>query len=135
MSNKPNEIRESKNKLKINLKKFAQSKYGCIFVPEIKLNTKTIEIMKSIYVAQLSEDGLDKQVYSNIKSLYNGVLETGYKCETIRYINDSVKFNYSNLVKMVKKSQNDGRYYANVYIENESEYGTIHINELPIKSN
>jgi hypothetical protein len=47
LSCKPNEIRQSKNKLKINLKKFAQSKYGCIFVPAIKLNTKT-KIMENL---------------------------------------------------------------------------------------
>ena len=51
LSNKPNEIRESKNKLKINLKKFAQLKYGCRFVPAIKLKTKT-NIMKANFLIE-----------------------------------------------------------------------------------
>jgi hypothetical protein len=51
LSCKPNKIRQSKNKLKINLKKFAQSKYGCIFVPAIKLNIKT-NIMKTFLSKQ-----------------------------------------------------------------------------------
>lgn len=91
--------------------------------------------MKTIFVVQLSEDGLDMQVYSNVKSLYNGMLDTGYSCETIRYINDSVKFSYANLVKMIKLSRNNDKYYANVYIENSNGYGTLTATELPIKSN
>jgi len=91
--------------------------------------------MKAIFVVELSEDGLDRQVYSNVKSLYNGLLDTGYTCETIRYINDSVKFSYINLVKMIKLSRNEGKYYAKVYIENSIGYGTLTATELPIKSN
>lgn len=88
--------------------------------------------MKAIFVVELSEDGLDRQVYSNVKSLYNGLLDTGYTCETI---NDSVKFSYANLVKMIKLSRNEGKYYAKVYIENSRGYGTLTATELPIKSN
>jgi hypothetical protein len=91
--------------------------------------------MKTIFVIELSEDGLDRQVYSNVKSLFNGVLDTGYTCEGIRYVNNSVKFSYANLVKMIKLSRNNDKYYASVYIENSNGYGTIHITELPIKSN
>jgi len=91
--------------------------------------------MKTIFVVQLSEDGLDRQVYSNVKSLYNGILDTGYNCETVRYVNNSIKFSYANLVKMIKLSKNEGKYYATVYVENSNDYGTITVSELPIKSN
>jgi hypothetical protein len=90
--------------------------------------------MKAIFVVELSEDGLDSIAYSNIKALYNGLTETGYKTETIRYVNHEVKFSYPNLVKMIKESRQNDKYYAQVYIGNNSGYATMTITELPIKT-
>lgn len=91
-------------------------------------------IMKAIYVIELSEDGLDINAYSNIKALYNGLTETNYKTETVDYLGEIVKFSYANLVKMLRKSGQDGKYYEKVYVGNKSGYATITITQLPIKT-
>jgi len=39
--------------------------------------------MKSIYIITLSEDGIFNAVFTNKKALYNGILETEYKVQTV----------------------------------------------------
>ena len=82
-----------------------------------------------IYSVYLSEDGLMSQVYTNIKALYNGILEHGYEAKTImirsRETNESahyggrfteVKFTYANLVKGLRESSDGGKLYERLTI-------------------
>jgi hypothetical protein len=90
--------------------------------------------MKSVYVVELSEDGLDIYTYSNIKALYNGLNEVSYNKETIGIGDDAVKYSYANLVKALRKSGEDGRYYERAHVGNKNGYATISITQLPIKT-
>lgn len=69
------------------------------------------------------------QVYTNIKALYNGIVEYGYEAETITMVNKpadrsniqeykftDVKFTYANLVKALRESSDGGRLYERATI-------------------
>lgn len=90
--------------------------------------------MKAVYVVELSEDGLDIYTYSNIKALYNGLNEISYNKGTIGLGDDVVKYSYANLVKALRKSSQDGKYYEKAYIGNNQGYASITITQLPIKT-
>ena len=90
--------------------------------------------MKSVYIVELSEDGLDIYVYSNIKALYNGLNEISYQKETIGLGDDVVKYSYANLVKQLRKSSQGGKYYERAFIGNNSGYANITITQTPIKT-
>lgn len=88
-----------------------------------------------IYTIYLSEDGLQTECYTNIKALYNGIMETGYinGGEQVGFYTESVKFNYANLVKKLKESTQNNKYYANVQILEGTET-KIYIKEMQIKT-
>ena len=70
---------------------------------------------KSVFAIRMSEDGNAQEVFTNIKALYAGIVETGYECENIRVFDGdlktkSVPFNYANLVKVVRISQDKNRF-------------------------
>jgi len=87
-----------------------------------------------IYSVNKSEDGLMTQVYTNIKALYNGITEYGYNAETITMVSrpddradalgykfTDVKFTYTNLVKALRDSSDNGRLYERVTINCERD--------------
>ena len=83
-----------------------------------------------IYSIQMSEDGLNRQVYTNIKALYNGILATDYTPIVVTMVEETspmytytdIKFTYANLVKVLRHSSNDGKRYesAGIGCENGS---------------
>jgi hypothetical protein len=87
-----------------------------------------------IYSVNKSEDGLMTQVFTNIKALYNGIIDNGYVAETITLVRTpkdradmygykftDVKFTYANLVKALRESSNGGRFYESVTINCEND--------------
>ena len=87
-----------------------------------------------IYSVNKSEDGLMTQVFTNIKALYNGIVEYGYNAETITMVSrpedrsnmqgykfTDVKFTYANLVKALRDSSDGGRLYERVTINCERD--------------
>lgn len=91
--------------------------------------------MKKAYLIRMSEDGNMPYVYTNVKALFNGILETGYSANYIcdmdeKYNWVNSKFTYSNLVKALKKEQG-----ARIYPEtNAGGYGSLEIQEVLILS-
>ena len=91
--------------------------------------------MKKAYLIRMSEDGNDRYVYTNIKALYNGIIDTGYDVKYICHIDDNnkwinISFTYANLVKDFKK-------YAGTHLYKEINadgYGSLEIQEISIKS-
>ncbi len=89
----------------------------------------------------MSEDGLKRQVYTNIKALYNGILETGYTPIVVTMVEETspvytytdIKFTYSNLCKVLRHSSKNGERYetAGIGCENGSY---LSIQEHPIVS-
>ena len=89
----------------------------------------------------MSEDGLRRNVYTNIKALYNGILETGYTPIVVTFVEETtpfytytdIKFTYANLVKVMRHSSKNGKRYelAGIGCENGSY---ISIEEHPIVS-
>lgn len=70
-----------------------------------------------IYSVKLSEDGTARQVYTNIKALYNGIETYGYTPKSIHIdANNDMPYNYNNLLKAIKDSSKDGQYYAIAFI-------------------
>jgi hypothetical protein len=111
----------------------------------IHVLTKHNKDMK-IYSVHLSEDGLMTQVYTNIKALYNGLVDKGYTAETITMIdrpsdrNDTqgykftdVTFTYANLVKALRKSSENGKLYERVTINCERG-NLMYVSEHPVVS-
>lgn len=90
---------------------------------------------KFLFALELSEDGLWHEVYTNIKSLYNGIVKTGYNCTIIEgYENEKlyeVPFTYNNLVKEVRKNQERNRVCSCTVSNGHSQ---ITVSELVMKS-
>lgn len=99
-----------------------------------------------IYSVNKSEDGLMTQVFTNIKALYNGIIENGYIAETITmvirpddrsniqgYKFKDVKFTYANLVKALRDSSDGGRLYEGVTINCEND-NSMYISEHQVLS-
>ena len=97
--------------------------------------------MKTIYSIYMSEDGLRRNVYTNIKALYKGILETGYTPIVVTFVEETspvytytdIKFTYANLLKVMRHSSKNGERYelAGIGCENGSY---INIQEHPIVS-
>jgi len=92
--------------------------------------------MKKAYIIRMSEDGNDQFVYTNIKVLFNGIIETGYDVQYIMIYNPDtrtstdLKFTYSNLVKALKN-----RSVSWLYKEvNGGGYGSLEIQEVSIRT-
>jgi hypothetical protein len=94
--------------------------------------------MKKAYLIRMSEDGNDRYVYTNIKALYNGIIDTGYDVNYIslsrmtngRFELYDIKLTYANLVNELKKTTN-----LHLYKETEnSGYGSLEIQEVSIKT-
>jgi hypothetical protein len=72
----------------------------------------------------MSEDGLKRQVYTNIKALYNGILATDYTPIVVTMVEETspmytytdIKFTYANLVKVLRHSSRNGKSYENAGI-------------------
>jgi hypothetical protein len=90
-----------------------------------------------IYTIRMSEDGLDINCFTNIKALYNGILQTGYVTEndnaTLGYYGGLIKFNYPNLVKELNKNSQNKKYYSRAYINCENN-NSLEIQEMNINS-
>lgn len=88
--------------------------------------------MKTIYTIYMSDDGLNQFATKNVKALYNEILETGYKANNFFEVEDGQQirkpFNYSNLLKTVKKRKDENHFYI-AHIECDGG-GTITINAL-----
>jgi len=102
------------------------------------LNTNDMKIY-SIY---MSEDGISRRVYTNVKALYNGILETGYTPIVVTMVDETsqiykyidLKFTYANLCKVLRHSSNDGKRYetAGIGCDNGS-YLTIKEHQIVSK--
>ena len=77
----------------------------------------------------MSHDGLAKEVYTNMKALYNGIMNTGYTPSVItmyevsesgRTLTD-LTFNYKNLCKVLRASSRGGKFYENAGIGCEGD--------------
>jgi hypothetical protein len=70
-----------------------------------------------IYSVKLSEDGTARQVYTNIKALYNGIETYGYTPKSVHVVNNAdMPYTYENLLKAIKASSSNGKYYAIAFI-------------------
>lgn len=94
--------------------------------------------MKNVFLIKMSEDGNCSEVFTNIKALYNGISDTGYKCQAISVWNDelnrtqSFKFNYGNLVAAIRMSQGRNRFtMCDILCEGNSY---LEIQELSIRT-
>ncbi len=91
--------------------------------------------MKKAYLIRMSEDGNMPYVYTNVKALFNGIIETGYNVNYICIMDDNykwinLKLTYSNLVKALKKE-----YITRLHVEiNAGGYGSLEIQEVSIKT-
>lgn len=94
--------------------------------------------MKKAYIIRMSEDGNDCYVYTNIKALHNGIINTGYDVNYIslsrttngRFELYDLKLTYANLVSELKKTAS-----LHLYKETEcSGYGSLEIQEVSIKT-
>jgi hypothetical protein len=86
-----------------------------------------------IYSLLLSEDGLNHDVYTNVKAMFNGIekLGDGYMPTIIsmydRKANEGkgarleLKYSYANLVKAIRISTTEGKYYAHLDLECDNE--------------
>jgi len=86
----------------------------------------------SIFTITTSEDGLDNYYYTNIKALYNGILETGLEPKTVLIYDGNNKrieksFNYANLTNLIRSQQSRNRFCVAII---ECESGGIDVNEL-----
>ena len=74
--------------------------------------------MKKVYIVRLSEDGVQNEVFTNVKALYNYLEHerSSYieKAETVGY--ESKKYSYQNLVNCLKRQSSVGIYYGNYCI-------------------
>ena len=98
-----------------------------------------------IYSLLLSEDGLNHDVYTNVKAMFNGIEELGDGyMPTIISVHDrkanegkgawlKLKYSYANLVKAIRISTTEGKYYASLTLENDYEV-LIEINQHRIVS-
>lgn len=77
-----------------------------------------------IYSVTLSEDGTARELYTNVKALYNGINTYGYSTKSVHVVNNAdLPYNYENLLKAIKASSHNGEFYAIAFItcENGSE--------------
>jgi hypothetical protein len=89
----------------------------------------------------MSHDGLAKEVYTNMKALYNGIIKTGYNPTTVTIMEISkegrtftdVAFNYKNLCKALKNSSRNGQVYEHAEIGCEGD-SCINVEEHQIVS-
>ena len=89
--------------------------------------------MKFVYAINMSEDGIHTKVFSNIKALFNGITEIGYKPLTVNtHKTEKIVYNYNNLVKLIRSSQEKNRVYL-CYIQCENG-GTLDIMEFSLHS-
>ena len=59
--------------------------------------------MKKAYLIKMSEDGVNPYVYTNVKALFQGIIDTQYEVKFICNYNDKlIPLTYSNLVKHLK---------------------------------
>lgn len=95
-----------------------------------------------IYSVRLSDDGLMPLVFTNVKALYNGLLNDGYEANTITmikyfdnggYETTEVKFTYANLVKVLRESSRGGSTYESAFIDCFNG-GTMEVKEHGIVS-
>lgn len=92
-----------------------------------------------IYTIYLSEDGLHGSVYTNVKAIYNGISQLGYTplvvtiMDRSNYTYTEVKYTYANLVKAIRSSSGDGKYYSRVTIDCEGG-ASIEIQEHEVVS-
>lgn len=94
-----------------------------------------------IYSIYMSHDGLAKEVYTNIKALYKGIMNTGYTPSVVTMIKTSesgytitdLKFNYKNLCKVLRTSSRGGKFYENAGIGCEGD-AYINVEEHQIVS-
>jgi len=94
--------------------------------------------MKKAYIIRMSEDGNDRYVYTNIKVLHKGIIDTGYDVNYIslsrmnngRFELYDIKLTYANLVNELKKTSS-----LHLYKETECNgYGSLEIQEVSIKT-
>jgi len=77
-----------------------------------------------IYSIYMSEDGINRQVYTNVKALYNGLLKTGYTPIVVTMVEESspvniytdLNFTYANLCKVLRHSSHEGKRYESAGI-------------------
>jgi hypothetical protein len=59
--------------------------------------------MRKAYIIRMSEDGVCPVVYTNVKALFQGIIETGYEVKFIEgYGRKRTPLTYSSLVKNLK---------------------------------
>lgn len=90
--------------------------------------------MKTIFTVTSEHDGLQNACFTNIKALYNFIVnELNVNDGTLNY-NDNTRivFNYSNFVKGIRLAQSKNRFFVS-YID--SDINSITVNELGIISN
>lgn len=94
--------------------------------------------MKKVFLFRMSEDGNSLEVFTNIKALYNGIVESNYQCKTIdrwdwkenKYVQTS--FNYNNLVASIRTAQSQNRMFlCSISCANGA---SIDVNELIVRT-
>lgn len=80
----------------------------------------------------MSEDGLHGVACTNIKTLFDEIIEIGYKTQTVSVSGfKEIPFNYNNLVKCIRFAQGQNRYFVATI---DCEGAQININELGLIS-
>ena len=94
--------------------------------------------MKKVFLIRMSEDGNFSDVFTNVKALYNGILETGYKAKIIsvwdyeKYQLVEMSFNYNNLLSTIRLRQNQGMFViCSITCDGRSE---LNIEQLTVRS-
>jgi hypothetical protein len=73
-----------------------------------------------IYSVKLSEDGTARELYTNVKALYNGINTYGYQTKGVFVGDEEMTYNYENLLKAIKMSSHNGEFYAIAFITCEN---------------
>lgn len=64
--------------------------------------------MKKVFIVNFSHDGISEFIFTNVKALYDFIMNTSYTPKVIGYdIAGDLKFTYSNLVKELKNKNYD----------------------------